>query len=79
MVEFLLEFRRKIIDFSVFFDAITFGVSILSWLKFRSDLDEKSSTFGVLFDALTFGVSIFSWLNFGDCRISECGYAFQSR
>ena len=28
MVLFLLEFRRKIIDFGVLFDAITFGVTI---------------------------------------------------
>ena len=30
MAEFLLEFRRKIIDFDVLFDAVIVGVSIFS-------------------------------------------------
>ena len=39
MFELFVELRRKIIDFALLFDAITFGVSIFSWLNF----DAKSS------------------------------------
>ena len=39
MFEFFVEFRRKIIDFGILFDAISIGVSIFSWLNF----DAKSS------------------------------------
>ena len=77
VVQFLLEFRRKIIDFGVLFDTIIFGVSRTTQKKQEDNFSSCSAPsvsagrsphcavdFGVLFDAITFGVSIVSWLNF---------------
>ena len=52
MVEFLLEFRRKVIDFGVLFDAITFGVSIFSWWNLGDcrDLLLAKRGFSTIFD-----------------------------
>ena len=59
MLQFLLEFQRKIIDFSGVFDAISFGVS--SDHRTKPEFWARSSrvNFGVLLDAITCGVRIF--------------------
>ena len=43
VLQFLLEFQRKTIDFGVLFDTISFGVSIFSWFYFWSNFYKKSS------------------------------------
>ena len=86
VVLFLLEFRQKIIDFGVLFDAITFGGTIFCdtiSARISTNIHQSSILFEfrrkiidlcVLFDALTFRVSILC-----DCisvRIPTKNYQF---
>ena len=63
VVQFLHEFQRKFIDFSVLFHAITIGVSIFSCFYFCSNLDEKSSILVCFFMQLP-SAWCFFWFNF---------------
>ena len=64
VLQFLLEFQRKIIDFGVLFDAIIFGVSIFSWFHFWTNFDKKKHRFGCAFWCNYLRRVDFLWFNF---------------